>query len=319
MKREKPDDPTVSNRKTTVFGLHSAPATEYFGVEAMKKFPSYAGPEFLHGEWVVVVKTVTGLDDPASDILVFQDENSAKQYMADNPVGSDQSNGPFPKDFDCMEWYKKAGNLPFPEFDSDDFAMPCYSALSDAGIIDPVNFSINADLLEGVSSEKLNWLKKTFGDSWEIVLEAEYVIRHYPMNSLAGYAIQIFYHLFVLGNEITSGYLWREMKMVLSGAEEIAIQEKSTREKAGRGGGKASGGRKSKRLNSFIVEIEKLAPFYPRISEARLLDQAFDNAQQSDESLWSEGKDQKENYLSNHIRSEEPYKSRYYAIFGKTT
>jgi hypothetical protein len=82
--------------------------------------------------------------------------------------------------------------------------------------------------------------------------------------------------------------------------------------------GKASNSKRAARVAAFWGEIEALAYLYPQISEARLVDQAFENAVAQDPDLWRQGKGQKEAYLSEDIRSKEPYKSRYYALFAKT-
>lgn len=81
--------------------------------------------------------------------------------------------------------------------------------------------------------------------------------------------------------------------------------------------GKASNSKRAARVAAFWSEIEALAPPYPQISEDRLVDQAFENAVAKDLDLWRPGRGQKEAYLSEDIRSVEPYKARYYAHFPK--
>lgn len=88
--------------------------------------------------------------------------------------------------------------------------------------------------------------------------------------------------------------------------------------KRGEASGKASNSKRAARVAAFWAEIERLAPLYPQISEARLVDQAFENAVAKDPDLWRQGRRQKEAYLSEDIRSRAPYKSRYYALFSKT-
>ena len=82
--------------------------------------------------------------------------------------------------------------------------------------------------------------------------------------------------------------------------------------------GKASNSKRAARVAAFWSEIEALSQLYPQISETRLIDQAFENAVAKDPDLWRQGRGQKEAYLSEDIRSVEPYKSRYYALFSKT-
>lgn len=80
--------------------------------------------------------------------------------------------------------------------------------------------------------------------------------------------------------------------------------------------GLKSASNRTKRVEAFLDEIENLGELYPRISEKHIVDEAFDKAVANDPDLWRQGKGRKETYLSQNIRSEERYKSRYYAIFG---
>ena len=91
--------------------------------------------------------------------------------------------------------------------------------------------------------------------------------------------------------------------------------EKRSRTKAS---GQKSNQKKTERILSLLEEIEQLGDMFPRMSEQSIVDRAFENVVGKHPELWKQGKGQKESYLSQHIRSEEPYKSRYYAIFGKT-
>ena len=54
------------------------------------------------------------------------------------------------------------------------------------------------------------------------------------------------------------------------------------------------------------------------VIEKRLVDQAFETVVGRDLDLWRQGRGQKDAYLSQDIRSVEPYKSRYYAVFTQT-
>lgn len=91
--------------------------------------------------------------------------------------------------------------------------------------------------------------------------------------------------------------------------------EKQARTKAS---GQKSNQKKTQRILSFLEEIEQLGDMFPRMSEQSIVDQAFENVVGKHPGFWKQGKGQKDAYLSEHIRSEEPYKSRYYTIFGKT-
>ncbi len=92
-------------------------------------------------------------------------------------------------------------------------------------------------------------------------------------------------------------------------------EEKAARSTAS---GRKSTDLKARRIESLMCAIERHGDLYPRVSEQRIVDQAFDMVVQENPKLWAQGKGQKEAYLSEYIRSVEPYKSRYYRIFGKS-
>lgn len=96
----------------------------------------------------------------------------------------------------------------------------------------------------------------------------------------------------------------------------VALHE--VKRKRAEASGKLSNRKRAARVASFMAEIEALAHLYPMMSEQRIVDQAFENAVAKAPDLWRQGKGQKDAYLSDDIRSKEPFKSRYYAIFGKT-
>ncbi|GAA3855059.1 hypothetical protein [Celeribacter arenosi] len=98
--------------------------------------------------------------------------------------------------------------------------------------------------------------------------------------------------------------------------EVVKLQE--AKRKRSKASGKASMSNRAKRVAAFWAQIVELAPFYPKMSEDRILEQAFDHAVEKDPDLWRQGKGQMEAYLSDDIRSKEPYKSQYYALFQKT-
>jgi hypothetical protein len=128
-------------------------------------------------------------------------------------------------------------------------------------------------------------------------------------------------HLAVNGLSIAEsgrkiGESYDALRTKLSEYETLAYRtEKHSRSIAS---GKKSSKKKSERIKLFMEEIEKLGDMFPRMNEQKIVDQAFDNVINTYPDLWNQGKGQKEAYLSQHIRSEEPFKSRYYAIFGKT-
>tara|TARA_B100000767_G_scaffold186070_1_gene173556 strand:+ start:427 stop:1398 length:972 start_codon:yes stop_codon:yes gene_type:complete len=116
-----------------------------------------------------------------------------------------------------------------------------------------------------------------------------------------------------------AGRLYSEYKSKVDLEEIVEVGERSiqAQDKRTSASGKKSSNSKTKRLESFMHEIEQLGDLFPRMNADAIEDQAFDNAVKKDPNLWSQGLGQKENYLSKYIRSEDPWKSRYSTIFYK--
>ena len=85
---------------------------------------------------------------------------------------------------------------------------------------------------------------------------------------------------------------------------------------AGSGGGKASSSKRTTRLEAFMEQIEALAQLTDLMAEERLLAQAWDNASNAGHDIPKTPKVRFEYEVQ--IRSVEPFKARYEAIFRKT-
>lgn len=92
-------------------------------------------------------------------------------------------------------------------------------------------------------------------------------------------------------------------------------QSQSARVKAS---GQKSASNRAQRIEALMQEIEALKDHYPTFSEDAVVEQAAANAIGKNPDLWRQGKGQIETYLSDVIRSREPYKTRYNAVFNKT-
>lgn len=100
--------------------------------------------------------------------------------------------------------------------------------------------------------------------------------------------------------------------------EHEALASLKTKQMRAKAGGQKSASNRVERVEALMCAIEALGDLYPRVSEAALIMDASKNAVLQDPDLLRQGKGLVDTYLSEIIRSEEPYKSRYYAIFDKT-
>lgn len=100
--------------------------------------------------------------------------------------------------------------------------------------------------------------------------------------------------------------------------ESKIVQRAEQFQKAGSGGGQNSRNRRTKRLEAFMNAIEELRDLFPRIGEDAIVKQAFENAAEKYSNFWKQGPGQSERYATD-LRSEEPFKQRYFAVFKKST
>lgn len=190
-----------------------------------------------------------------------------------------------------------------------------YKALNGAGIMDGKNRT-SEHVLSWVGRSGRDELKTQFGENWEAVAELEYCVKHFHPTSLATLAARVLVADFVADRDYDAGYASRELEMLMGGAEQTAIQAAEVRKKAGEGGGKASIARKLECLEVVMQEIELLSETVGLISETRILATAFENASKRHAGMPKSSKTWFE--YETTLRSEEPFKSRYEAVFKKT-
>lgn len=317
MKKDDTLDPKSNARETVIHSIKAITVHEHFLNKAIADSHAENGIE-----WIVQYETKTGLNEIGSEWRPFRDKLSAVNFVAEFPVGSGIDNKPYEldlKELDSPNWWPEHSvNSIFKlRGEVSDYLEPCYEILVGAGVRSRLLYVPTKELWDAFSKTELDWYKDRFGANWWYALTAEYVANHFPNNSPAGYAARILYAYKIDGDNFTAGYLTRELKMVLSQTEMIAMKSERTKSKAGKGGGKSSAFKKESRLEAFLLEIEKLGTHFPDLNEQAIVNQAFDDAVAITPVLWNVGKGQKDEYLST-LRSKEPYKSRYWAIFDKT-
>lgn len=95
----------------------------------------------------------------------------------------------------------------------------------------------------------------------------------------------------------------------------VASSIASMRKNAGQGGARASRDRRQANLETLMQEIEKLADVVGKIGEDLIVSQAFENARTSQPKM--PGTKRTLDDYGTTLRSEEPFKSRYEAVFRK--
>lgn len=98
--------------------------------------------------------------------------------------------------------------------------------------------------------------------------------------------------------------------------ESALVKRKSQFELAGSGGGKASQAKRNERLDAFMSQIEVLADLAGKIDEDRILAQAWDDAGRLRDDMPKTPKVRFDYEVE--LRSIEPFKTRYEAVFRKS-
>ncbi|GAB5437850.1 hypothetical protein [Falsiruegeria mediterranea] len=203
----------------------------------------------------------------------------------------------------------------FGSGDPDAAHFVCYQALAKAGVISENTFQIHPRVLAWVGDEHVAWMQEKFGENWSTVAEFEYCLHHFPRSSLVTLAAELFLAQFITYDDFKAGYLTKEIEAIHGGTEQAAVQSVAIKHRAGKGGARASRDRRLANLESYLQEIEKLASVVGVFSEKRILDQAFESARENNPQM-PKSKKSREDYETT-LRSEEPFKSRYEAVFRK--
>ncbi|NIZ62234.1 hypothetical protein DL239_14745 [Sedimentitalea sp. CY04] len=136
--------------------------------------------------------------------------------------------------------------------------------------------------------------------SEDLVAEGKPVLPGYWLEKLVVSAMQL--------GRMVEHYRWKFQY------ESSIVRRKEQSQKAGSGGGKSSSLAREARLEAFMFAIEQLADLFPRMSEDAIVMQAFENAAKREEKFWKVAPGQAERYVV-PLRSEQPFKRRYDAIF----
>jgi len=265
--------------------------------------------------WGLTTFYRTGLDQEGSKMSWHVSEEAAVQSMQPEGAVIDVADFMRPSSVEfvvgsiCAETYLTAwgmrGEAPYELI---------YEALHGAGVYH--NFDVSPLVLAWIGDAGKIWFEEEYGENWHSVVLLEYCLAHFGSDALATLAARILVSEFIANNDFDAGYASRELIMLASGAEEVALKSRANQEKRAREGGRASSVKKAMRLSMYMDEIEKLSPLVEMISEDRVLSQAWDNLKK-EHSDWPVTPKVRFDYEV-ELRSTEPNKSRYNLFFGKS-
>lgn len=277
-----------------------------------------------HLEWMVAITYRNVFGKEWSTVVLFRSETEAREFATELESTCDEV-----QDFTLRQGVKEQVELRFdPDgkgqyviaktlFDAsgDAFMHTNLSVLHAVGVLDAA-YDLTAEVHEYLGLERINWLKK-FGPNWEVLAELDYCLLQFPVSSIAVLAAKQRFHYYFSGDDFNAGYLARDVELLLDGVEQSAKSVLEAQRKRAEGGGRSSRAASIGKLEAYMQEIEKLGDLYPRMSEAAIVDQAFQNAAKNNKTFWKTGGGQAEKYAV-RLRSENGFKERYYSIFSQS-
>jgi len=190
------------------------------------------------------------------------------------------------------------------------FYQPCCDILQEVDVLSD-SLKLSSKCIKWVGKSHIIWMMTTYGEKWAFVAILEYCINNFPQSSLATMASQVLYNFNVKNDKYSAGYLWREMQLIMGGAEETAQKALDGQLSRNDGSSKKNTEAKLERIKDYWQEIRAFSDISDRLDEQIILDQAWENACQK----WGKTpvKSTRDIYET-YIRSNEPFQSEYYAM-----
>ena len=275
--------------------------------------------------WQVLLVTRTGLDKEELGLSYFTTEEDAQEQVSIMPVGlvfGDHCRFPlrFKHLFENESFNRTKGSTSILHLlvglrDEEAVTGLCYQALVGAGVKSEKTYNTTGQVLNWVGKEHSDWMKECFGENWSSVAEYEYCKNHFPDSSLASLAAALFVTQFVICDDFAAGYLTKEIETIAGGTEEIANKAVAAQERRTEASGTKSKNQKLERLELLMQEIEALSGVAGVISEKRILEQAWENAEASRGDIPKTKKIRFKYEVE--LRSIEPFRSRYRTVFDE--
>jgi hypothetical protein len=267
--------------------------------------------------WRLEVHHRTGFDEESTFHMLFTTQEKAIVAQAAYPVGAEiELLTQFPpkvQEFNAHDLSFETSLSIMGRGEPPYFLI--YRALEGAGVYGQNN-RLTRRVLSWVGDSGKKDLEEEFGENWEAVAALEYCVRHFHPTSLANLAARVIVADFMAESNYDAGYASRELEVNFGGAEKIALQSVETRKMAGKGGAQASRKRRQSNLEALMQELEKLVGTVGLISEERILAQAFESVAEINPRM-PKSKKTRDDYET-ALRSEEPFKTRYEAIFRRS-
>lgn len=306
-------NPTQATRKTTI--------------EAIQLYCSRGGklwlpkciedryPE-LDEAWVIVHRKRHGSMPTDMNIYIFSAEQAARDYaefLTGGGNDGDQSSYSASYIVDNLMSLEQVSPLSF-------MAM---HQLNEAGVTSN-NGGLTEDVMRHIGAERISELKWKFDEWWQVAAEFEFCISKYPKSSPVYLAAAQRYNFFIVKDDVTAGYLLRDLEIAIAGAELVAQKAADAKVKAGEKGKAASKRGRNDRRMALLEAMETFAKRNPDMiafGDKEIAKLSLPKCVAADPTLWAQGRKQVGAYLDEIRRGEAgpDAKARYHALFPPKT
>ena len=283
---------------------------------------SFEGRQVPAEAWTVTLTLQEGLLPERNSRCHFDSEEVAEAFMAEHPIGSEYQDNLHDLIFSSiknLDQFIELGYFPI-KAGSSPSNLPSDILLT-AGILDENSKFPARKVLDHLGRDRVEQLRRTYDETWDIVACFEYCWIHLPHSSPAFIAAASKFCHWVLRDGFREGYLLRDLEIITGGVEAQAVRAIETRKKAGDSGSRKSTEARDSRIAAFWQALEDVADRNPDIvslGEKAIAKLALENAAKKNPKLWRQGRGQVHEYLGEIRRGEAgaEMQERYRALFG---
>lgn len=228
-------------------------------------------PEDQPETWNVELTVRTGSLGESHISYSFRAEKDANDFCDAHPVGSEIENSQvtiftkIPELLGKEREFIDAGFLGRAGHAGDGENPLAFEVLEKAGIS---GFSgISKDVIHFLGNVRIEELKSIYKENWGVVAAFEFCWKNLPHSSPAYAAAAYQYNHYILEDDFAAGYHWRDLEILVSGAEERALKAERILDAARAGGSARASSSKASR-DEIIGEMGRLIAEGKSISNA---------------------------------------------------
>ncbi len=230
-------------------------------------------PTWLEDDtWTVWVSAQTGFLPLSHHCFDFPSEEEAKKFLNACPIGSDFNVSPqaYPDQaHELQSQIEELIDLCSPgarDFEVGEERSPlALDVLEASGVM--ANLTVSGVVQDFLGEDRVNSLKKQYHNNWEVAAALQYCWLKLPHSSAAYVAARYLFHFYILGDDFTAGYHWRDLEILAYQVEADAAVGQGIR-RAARAGGHARAASAKEGRDKILRAMEALVAEGKSVSSA---------------------------------------------------